>query len=424
MDRIPLPHLGYNGVICRYNEIATKGRNRRQFEDLLIRNIRRVLTDLEPLRVLRERGRIFLRPRGRPAFSENACRQLRDRVALIHGLASASPGFLIPSELDPIEAVVCETFPAVYAAWAAQISAPTPIRYSMRARRNDKSFPLTSTELEIRFAERLLQDYPRLQVDLQHAQLQVDVEIREDRTFVSYEHLPGPGGLPAGSGGRALALLSGGIDSPVACARIMKRGCLLDFVTFHSEPYTPPELLAKVAKLVRILNGYQDPGQLLAVNLITAQKVIRDGCRNRYRTLLYRRLMVRLAARAASVFRAGALVTGDNLGQVASQTLQNLRVISAATPMLILRPLLAFDKIETMAQATAIGTLPISAEAIADSCTVFAPANPATAAALAQIESEERQLDIHAMVRGCLEDAVLVCPNTLERTAFLEHGQD
>jgi len=414
MEPIVYPELPYNAVICRYNEIATKGRNRRQFEDLLIRSVRRSLAELGRLRVLRERGRLFVRRADRDAgFEARDCRVLRERIPQITGLASASPGFLAAPEPEAVERAILDSFPQVYAAFAAQVPDPAPIRYCMRARRNNKSFPLTSTELEIQYAERFLATHPRLKVDLEHGDLRVEVEIRRERAFVSYERISGPGGLPAGVEGRVTSLLSGGIDSPVACFQMMKRGCSLDFITFHSPPYTPPAFLGKAAKLVRMLNAYQAPGRLVAVNLLSAQKEIRDACLERYRTVLYRRMMVRLATAAARAFGAKALATGDNIGQVASQTLTNLTVVSAATDLPILRPLLTYDKFETVALARRLGTFEVSQEPAPDSCTVFAPRSPATAADLVRVRREEARLDLPTLLRDCVADARLVDLDTL-----------
>jgi len=408
--------LDYNALLCRYNEIATKGRNRRQFEKLLIESIRRVLRDIGKLDVIRERGRIFVRRiPGDATFSPEDCRLIRERIGRITGLASISPGFLLPPELQRIRETVEGTFPRVYDCIASQVPEPAPVTYCMRARRSDKTFPLTSKELEISFADRFLSEYPRLEVDLQNAVLRVEVEIRRTRAFVFYERINGPGGLPAGSGGRILALLSGGIDSPVACYAMMRRGCQVDYITFHSEPYTPPHLLEKVAQLVRTLNRYQIHGRLFAVNLLTAQKAVRDACNPRLRTVLYRRLMVRVAALVAGRIGDAALVTGDNIGQVASQTLENLNVVSAATPMLILRPLLTSDKFETVALADRIGTLDTSKNEVPDSCTVFAPRNPATAARVRQVEYEESKLDLPALLEACLRMTCEVDPESLAK---------
>jgi len=399
---VPLP---YNALICRYNEIATKGKNRTHFEDLLIRALRRQLSDLGKLRITRERGRIFAHLRDEQAtFTPEACRILREGVPRIMGVASVSPGFLVSPELPSIESVMDATFPTVYEAYVQSRSADTPIRYAMRARRNFKKFPLKSKEIEIHFAERFLHRCPKLKVDLNNPELCVEVEVRHERAFVSYERIQGPGGLPTGSSGRLLALLSGGIDSPVACHQMMKRGCQLNFITFHSAPYTPPELLDKVGRLVAALNVFQDRGRLIAVNLLPAQKLIREHCHDRLRTVLYRRLMVRVATHIAKALRDQALVTGDNIGQVASQTLENLSVISQATELLIMRPLLTFDKFETVALASRIGTFDISKHEVPDSCTVFAPLRPATAAKLKHVEREEAKLDAKQILALCFAE--------------------
>ena len=252
-------------------------------------------------------------------------------------------------------------------------------------------------------------------MDLETPRLAVELEIRKDRAFLCYERIDGPGGLPPGTGGSVLALLSGGIDSPVACYLMMKRGCLVDYVTFHSEPYTPPELILKVGRLAGQLNRFQFGGRLAAVNLVEAQKAIRDTCESRYRTILYRRFMVRIAAVLARVYGAKALVTGDNIGQVASQTLSNLAVVSAAAPTMILRPLLAFDKKDTMVLARHLGTLAESEHSVPDSCTVFAPADPATSAKFYRVEAQEARLDVMGLIHACLDATVQVDLTTFER---------
>ncbi|MBN2450981.1 MAG: tRNA 4-thiouridine(8) synthase ThiI [Lentisphaeria bacterium] len=416
MEPVSLPDLGCDGLLCRYSEIATKGRNRRAFEKRLVEALRRALRPLGKLDVALERGRIFIRPGGeKSCFTAADLGEMRRVLPFVSGLSSASPGILTRPELGAIEEAVERSFPALYGAHAAAVSGETPVTYAMQVRRGDKSFPLIGTEVEIHFAERLLDRFPRLKVDLRQARLQVEVEIRRDRAFVSYERIQGPGGLPAGTGGKVLALLSGGIDSPVACYQMMRRGCLVDYVTFHSEPYTPPELISKVACLARLLNRFQMGGRLLAVNLLPLQRQIRDHCQERYRTVLYRRGMMRLSAALARLRGAKALMTGDNLGQVASQTIDNLVVVDAATPMLVLRPLLVWDKQDTSALARRIGTLAESERDVPDSCTVFAPASPATTSRLVRLQAEERRLDGPALLRECLLLTREIDLDTLER---------
>jgi thiamine biosynthesis protein ThiI len=201
---------------------------------------------------------------------------------------------------------------------------------------------------------------------------------------------------------------------------MMRRGCRVDYVTFHSAPYTPPALFAKVARLAEILNDFQAAGRLYAVNLLPAQRLIRDDCRSRYRTILYRRFMVRIANRIADFTKAKALLTGDNIGQVASQTLDNMVIINEASARMILRPLVAADKQDTVAVAERIGTMEESKESVPDSCTVFAPQDPCTAATLRRIEEEEAKLDVEALVEECLAATVRLDLATLAETPWAQ----
>ena len=193
---------------------------------------------------------------------------------------------------------------------------------------------------------------------------------------------------------------------------MMRRGCSVDYVTFHSEPYTPPEYIGKIISIARRLNNFQPRGRLAAVNLLAAQKEIRDKCRSRYRTILYRRFMLRIANQLARLFGSKAIVTGENLGQVASQTLDNMAVIEEASDLIVLRPLLTFEKLETVAIAEKIGTFDLSAQNIPDSCTVFAPDDPATFSRLNFLLFEEKALDVEGLVRQCLETTIVINPDT------------
>ena len=210
--------------------------------------------------------------------------------------------------------------------------------------------------------------------------------------IVWLETFPAPGGLPVGCSGRTLALLSGGIDSPVACYLTMKRGGPVEFIGFHSDPYTPPETVDKVERIAAYLNTFQQPGKLYMVNLVELQKLVRDNCNPRMRTVLYRRIMFRIAEKIAYKRKIKALLTGESLGQVASQTLENMSTIGKAVDMLILRPLCGQDKLETIAIAQKIGTFDLSKEQVPDSCTVFAPDSPATKVSEKDAEAEEARI--------------------------------
>ena len=359
----PIP---YNAVLCRYGEIALKGHNRNLFERRLLDNIRRALAGVPDLTAVRDRGRFVLTRVERRPFTAAEQDAIATGLRRVFGLTSFSLGFVLEPKLEALEQLLLTLLPPVVAAWPGE-----RMRYRMRARRSDKRFPLTSNAIEVHFADVLLSRFPRLKLNLEDADLTVWVEVRQPWIFACLNDVPGPGGLPCGSSSPVLVLLSGGIDSPVASYLLMGRGCRADFLTFHSHPYTAPELLAKVGRLVETLNRYQPGGRLFACNLLAAQKVIRDQCSERFRTVLYRRLMFRVAEAVAERTGAAALVTGESVGQVASQTVPNLDVIDQATRMLVLRPLIGLDKEKTTALARAIGTFDLSAVPCADSCTVF-----------------------------------------------------
>lgn len=414
------PSLPYNALICRYNEIGTKGRNRARFEEQLADSLRRSFAAMGGMNFRFEHGRLFILPHEPDTvFTDLELALVRSRAMYVNGLSSISPGFLTELSFEAINALLTQYFPEVARSYMSQT--PTPVMtYSMRARRINKAFPMTCEQFERYFAEHLLKSFPQFTIDLRHAGLVVEVELRHHNAFISFERIAGPGGLPSGSGGKVLAMLSGGIDSPVACHEMMRRGCTVDFLTFHSEPYTPPAYITKVVGIVARLNTFQRRGKLVAVNLLPVQKEIRDKCRSRYRTILYRRFMMRIASDVAARFADKAIVTGDNLGQVASQTLDNMRVINAAIPDMVLRPLLTFDKLQTMAIAREIGTYELSIVDVPDSCTVFAPDDPATTSTEDSIRAEEALLDVPALINDCLQNAVIINPVTLKQHDLLK----
>jgi thiamine biosynthesis protein ThiI len=235
---------------------------------------------------------------------------------------------------------------------------------------------MTSSELERYVADRVLPEDGSVAVELEAPMLELGIDVRPEHAFVFAERLPGPGGLPVGTLGRTLCLISGGIDSPVAAWMTMKRGAEVAFVTFHSAPYVGEPSVRKVEDLVRVLARWQPRTRLFVAPFGPVQEAIRDAAPEGYRTVLYRRMMQRIAARLAAGTGAGALVTGESLGQVASQTLENLTCIEAAADLPVLRPLVAFDKQETIALARRIGTFELSCLPEPDCCTVFMPRRP------------------------------------------------
>jgi thiamine biosynthesis protein ThiI len=350
---IPLP---YNAILCRYDEIATKGRNRGTFEHALVRSLRRQLKSLGPLDVVRERGRIYLVPRGRRTFSPDRCRRAFEAAERVFGLASLSPGFLFPPTLEAVEAVVSETFDKVYEAWERLRPGDSPIRYAMRARRTRSSFPMTSQELEVLFAERLLPVHPRLRIDLRHPELRIEVDIRQRRAFLTYESFPGPRGLPLGTGGHLVTLLDASALAPLACYRMMRRGCTsaLLLVTDSDETGMAGGVEGLQRTAVR-LRAYQHKGGVYTASLCAARERVLASEYRELAPLLLDRLKVRLAAAVAQLEGGRAVVTGDNLLSPRPGAFAHLQLVDRAVPLPILRPLIAISPCQAAELAGRLG---------------------------------------------------------------------
>ena len=391
----------YNIIICRYHEIATKGDNRSMFEEKLVENLKYQCASLETVGFQRVRGRIYIRRKDSGMFTEKELAVIHEGLSRCSGLESFSPGLECKPDMEEIfrsvSAGIHEFFDPV-------IAEKDRVEFRVRARRSDKTFPLCSRDIEIAVATHIekLFGEQHLKVNLNHAEVTIGIEVRDVNALVYYVVYPGAGGLPVGSNSPVLALLSGGIDSPVACKLIMNRGCHVDFLTFHSYPYTPMDSVDKVRRLAAVLNKHQTPGTLYSCNLSAIQKKIRDLCNPKFRTVLYRRYMMRVANMICARKKRFAIVTGESVGQVASQTVVNLGTIDAAAEYVVLRPLCGLDKLETIRRAEQLGTFQISIEPMPDSCTVFAPPSPSVAAKLERIEAEEKLL---GDMTGLLEEA-------------------
>ena len=383
----------YRSIVCRYHEIATKGKNRAMFEERLIANMRLLAEydGIEDLTFQRIRGRIFLRKKGSDTlFSGEELEKIKKMLFRAYGVESFSPVIECAPDLEEIWKVIDVS---AHDTIEELLKGKEVLYFRSRAKRGDKNFPMTSKDVEIAIAGRLFKKYgEKVKIDLMNPSLSIGIDIRDKVALVYYETFRGPGGLPAGCNGNVLALLSGGIDSPVACSMMMKRGCHVDFLTFHSYPYTPMESLEKVKTLTSILNTYQKKGRLFACNLSEIQKAIRDNCTPKHRTVLYRRMMLRIAEMLCRRYRFAAIVTGDAVGQVASQTLTNMSIINDVTKVLILRPLCGMDKLETIKRAEELGTFETSIIDLPDSCTVFAPDSAAIAARFNLIKEDEEKI--------------------------------
>ena len=377
-------------VIAHYQEIALKGKNRPWFLQRLVQHLRALLADLDVAEVRTPMGRVEIVLRGEAQWPE-----VRDRLSRAFGLANFSLARRAPLDVDAIAALVVRDLPA-----------ETPPSFRVTVRRADKRFPLPSPELE-RVIGRRVQDARGWKVDLSNPAFVIGVEIVPREAFYHYDKIPGPGGMPMGTAGRVAVLLSGGIDSPVAAWRMMKRGCSATLVHFHSYPFLARTSQDKARDLARVLTRFQLNTRLYLVPFGELQRQITLSVAGPLRVVIYRRLMFRIADRIAQAVRARALVTGEVIGQVASQTLENMSVISAATRMPVFRPLIGMDKEEITLEAQRLGTYPISIVPDEDCCTLFTPRHPVTKARAAEVEAAERTLPIESMIEAAVAAAVV-----------------
>jgi thiamine biosynthesis protein ThiI len=372
-----------------YHEISLKGRNRALFLRQLARNLATATSDLPPVRVLQLPGRILLDLAGHPRPEA-----VRDRVARVCGVANYALAYRVPSQLDAMKSVL-----------ARLVEGRQVPSFRISARRAFKSYPMTSVELNRELGAFVLERMPA-RVDLAAPALTIHVEVLPGETFIYSDRQSGPGGLPVGASGTVAALLSGGIDSPVAAWRMMKRGCRVVFVHFHSVPYLPATSQAKARALVSRLTEWQYRSRLFFVPFGEIQREVVLSVPPPTRVVVYRRLMLRIAERIGRACGAGALTTGESLGQVASQTLANLARIGEVATLPVLRPLIGMDKLEITAEAQRLGTFEISIEPDADCCSLFVPKHPATRIGLEEIRAVEARLDIDALVHAGADGAV------------------
>lgn len=368
-------------VIAHYQEIALKGKNRPWFLHRLVRNIRAALADLDVTRVQTPMSRIEIEL-GRDAEWD----EVRDRLSRVFGLANFSMAGRAPLDLDALAEAILRDLP--------EQDVPS---FRIAARRADKRFPIPSPQIERALGAAVVRARG-WRVDLSRPSLVIGVELLGTEAFYHFGKLPGPGGLPTGTGGRVVVLLSGGIDSPVAAWRMMKRGCTATLVHFHSYPFLSRTSQDKARDLAERLTRYQLRSRLYLVPFGELQRQVTLAVPGPMRVVVYRRLMLRIAERIAKRTRAQALVTGDVIGQVASQTLDNIAVIEAAATMPVFRPLIGMDKEEITAEAIRLGTYPISIVPDEDCCTLFTPRHPVTRARLDDVEKAEAAVPIADMV--------------------------
>lgn len=371
-------------IVLRYGELFLKGGNRHLFEKILLRNIKQSLDDLGSSQIERGQGRIFVR------CDDEHYKRTLERLSKVFGLSSLSPAFACDKTLAAISEV------AIAFAEPFAERSPKP-SFKVESRRSDKRFPMTSPEIS-REVGGQIHLATQLPVNIHNPDITIGVEVGDRQTFVFGDRVKGAGGLPVGASAQLLLLLSGGIDSPVAGHLMQKRGCRLRALYFHSPPYTNEHAWDKVKQLSEILARNQCRITLDTVHFTEIQKAIRDNAPAEMAVVLYRRMMVRIACRIARQYRCSALATGESLGQVASQTVENIATIEAVSDLPIFRPLTAFDKEETVRIAQAIDSYEISILPHEDCCSLFVPKHPITRASLKQAEHGESNLELDAMV--------------------------
>ncbi|HYN09243.1 MAG TPA: tRNA uracil 4-sulfurtransferase ThiI [Vicinamibacterales bacterium] len=377
-------------VIVHYAELALKGRNRPWFLNTLVRSIREALAGLDVVSVRPLMGRIGIELGPRAEWTT-----VRERLAALPGIGNFAQATHAAPDLEAIISGVIAALPGL-----------EPRSFRISARRADKRFPIPSPEIE-RIVGRRVQDATGWKVDLSHPELKIYIQVLTADAFFFFGKEPGPGGLPVGTSGRVVSLLSGGIDSPVAAWRMIRRGCRAHFVHFHSHPILSRTSQDKAREIVERLTRHQLRSRLYLVPFAPLQQRVVVAVPPALRVIVYRRLMVRIAQQIARHAGAQALVTGDVVGQVASQTIDNLSVIDQAATIPILRPLVGFDKEEITREAQRLGTYGISIVPDEDCCRLFTPQFPATRTSVATVEAAESELEIDALVASAVDAAVV-----------------
>ncbi len=374
-----------NVIIVRYGEIALKGLNKRFFEDKLVDQIRNALSDLGKIRIYKAHSRIYI------DVADHNIRDITDRVKKVFGVVSLSVAKKFETDMEIIAEVALQEL-------KDRIDKDSSIRtFKVETRRGDKKFPLQSPEISRDVGAYLLQNIDDISVDVHNPDVVIYIEVR-DRAFVFSDKIDGFGGLPLGTNGRALLLLSGGIDSPVAGWLVAKRGVEIEAMHFHSYPFTSERAKEKIIDLLRILSIYCGEIKLYSINLLPIQKEINKKCPEGEMTILSRRFMMKIAQRVGKDNSCDALVTGESIGQVASQTVKSLSVINESVEMPVFRPLIAMDKVDIVNLAKEIGTYETSILPFEDCCTVFLPKHPVIQPRLDKILKSEEKLNVKNLI--------------------------
>ncbi len=377
-------------ILIRYSEIHLKGNNRGFFENALINNIRHSLAD-KKYKLVKQSGRYVI-----SEFEESEADSIVETVRNVFGVYSVSLADEVKSDYEEIKK-------------SALAIAPESGTFKVVCNRADKRFPLNSMQLASSIGGDLLENNGKLSVDLHKPQHLVNIDVRENgKTFVFTNSIKGVNGMPVGTGGKGVLLLSGGIDSPVACYMMAKRGMSIRAIHFHSYPFTSLQAKEKVLTLAKILKKYTLHMTVDVVSFTEIQTAIHEKCPEEFMITIMRRFMMRIAERLAKKYGCGAIITGESLGQVASQTLESITSTNAVATLPVLRPLIGFDKDEIIEIAKRIDTFETSILPYEDCCTIFLPKNPVTKPRLDVVKRVESVLDIDALVEQALENVEII----------------
>jgi len=373
--------MTYQAFLIKYSEIGVKGKNRYVFEDALVRQIKRALDSVEGHFIVKKQsGRIFISVEGEYDYDEAV-----DALQHVFGISAICPTVVVPDEgFDKLAEAVIK--------YVDEEFEDKNFSFKVMGRRANKQYPMTSMEVASEIGARLLEAFPKLSVDVHHPDRIIYVEVRENMAIYSTE-IPGPHGMPVGTAGKAMLLLSGGIDSPVAGYMISKRGVTLSATYFHAPPYTSEQAKQKVVDLAKLVAKYSGPIDLHIVNFTDIQLYIYQQCAHEELTIIMRRYMMRLAEHFAKENDCIGLVTGESIGQVASQTMQSLNCTNAVCSLPVYRPLIAFDKQDIVDISEKIDTYETSILPYEDCCTIFVAKHPVTKPKLEAIEKHEHLLD-------------------------------
>ena len=387
--------------IVRCGEVALKGMNKPYFERMLLDRIKKLLKKFDGVKAYRHEGLIFVRADKELNPGTEGKQAILKEIGKVFGVASISPAMECESTMEDIGQTAVEYM-------MEAIEERGVKTFKVNAKRADKNFPVKSPDISRQIGAAVLKGCKVLKVDVHNPDVKLFVDVRHDKSYVYQDKIPGFGGLPLGTNGKGMSLLSGGIDSPVATWMMAKRGMMIEAVHFHSFPYTSQRAREKVEELAALVATYCGRFRMHVINLLPIQEQIVQNCPEEETTILVRRFMMRIAEELAARNGCSMLITGENLGQVASQTAEALVVTDASVKMPVMRPLIGLDKTDIMDLAKEIGTYDKSIEPYEDCCTVFLPKHPATKPKLERILASESKLDCEGLIREAIEKEEIV----------------